>query len=349
MTPFEKYILLHVSADYSWTDAGIVRIGESGDLAACAVGDFKGRCLIFCHGNGETAVSERYWFERLAAAGVSVICPDYRGYGLSSGELSERGCYEAAHAAYEWLANEKRVPASRISVLGYSLGSAVAVELATTAEVASLILQSPFLGGAALRPVWERRRGVVPSDEPETTFPTQARLPSVRVPTLVIHGTADSVIPFEQGKTVSELIASRRKRFVPVEGADHCNFQFFLGEKYVPLMVGFLEGGKGMMRRILDKLRPWRVVRTWIAMCVFCALSVAVPADIPADGCWCHHDANARVEPITLPDAAFYGALVVLVGLFVPRRTRPANNAPKSGGNGNGRYARRKTPSGASR
>jgi len=102
------------------------------------------------------------------------------------------------------------------------------------------ILQTPFLSGAALRPVWERRRGVTPSDEPETAFPTQARLPSVHVPMLVIHGTADSVIPLEQGKAVYERIASRRKRFVPVEGADHCNFQYFLGEKYVSLLVGFL-------------------------------------------------------------------------------------------------------------
>ena len=67
-----RKLLLHIPADYGWTDAGIVRIGAARDIAAYAIGDFRGKCLIFCHGNGETAFSERYWFEKLAAAGVEV-------------------------------------------------------------------------------------------------------------------------------------------------------------------------------------------------------------------------------------------------------------------------------------
>ena len=240
MTPFEKMILLGIPADYSWSDAGIVRLGESRDIAALSVGDFRGLCLIFCHGNGETAVSERCWFEKLSERGVSVICPDYRGYGLSSGTLSERGCYDAAHAAYEWLLNTKNIPASRIAVLGYSLGSAVAVELATSVPLVSMILQTPFLGGAELRPIWERRRGISPLEEREKSFPTFERLPLVRVPTLVIHGMSDSIVPFEHGKAVFEHLASGNKKFIPVEGADHCNFQYFLGEKYVPTLVEFM-------------------------------------------------------------------------------------------------------------
>ena len=113
-----RNLLLHRPADYRWTDAGIVRIGAARDIAAYAIGDFRGKCLIFCHGNGETAVSERYWFEQLAAADVSVICPDYRGYGLSAGELSENGCYEAAHAAYSYLVEERHVSPQDIVVLG---------------------------------------------------------------------------------------------------------------------------------------------------------------------------------------------------------------------------------------
>ena len=250
-----RKLLLRIPADYSWTDAGIVRIGASEDIAAYTVGDFRGYCLIFCHGNGETAVSERYWFEQLAKAGVSVICPDYRGYGLSEGVLSEQGCYTAAHAAYEWLVDVKRVSFKHIAVLGYSLGSAVAVELAATVSLASLILQTPFLDGASLRTVWRQKFAIPRSDEPETSFPTSERLPSVRVPTLVIHGTADSVVPFEQGRAVFTRIASKTKRFVPVKGADHCTFQYFLGEKYVPLLVDFIHGkvGSGFFAR----LREW--------------------------------------------------------------------------------------------
>lgn len=119
---FTQLILMSVKADYSWDSPGIVHLGDKQDIAAYLSGDCSGRCLIFLHGNGETAVSEKYWFDQLTASGVSVICPDYRGYGLSDGKLSEHGCYEVAHAAYDFLVNEKVVCCDNIFVLGYSLG-----------------------------------------------------------------------------------------------------------------------------------------------------------------------------------------------------------------------------------
>ena len=241
-------LLLHIPADYSWSDAGIVRIGADRDIAAYAVGDFRGKCLIFCHGNGETAVSERYWFGKLAEAGVSVICPDYRGYGLSSGELSEDGCYAAAHAAYAYLVQERHVSPQDIVVLGYSLGSAVAVELSVTEKTGGLILQTPFANGRKLLRAWAAKFGFafsvagwivsfLPCKQP---FSTTSRLGSVSVPTLVIHGTADGIIPCSQGREVFRRINVANKRFVSVDGAGHCNFQYFLGEKYVPLLVDFI-------------------------------------------------------------------------------------------------------------
>lgn len=245
-----RKLLLHIPADYRWTDAGIVRIGAARDIAAYTIGDFRGKCLIFCHGNGETAVSERYWFEQLAAAGVSVICPDYRGYGLSAGELSEKGCYEAAHAAYDYLVQERHVSPQDIVVLGYSLGSAVAVELSVTETTGGLILQTPFADGRKLLRSWASQHGrvmsvvgwVVSFLPLSCPFPTSSHLGRVSVPALVIHGTADSIVPYLQGQEVFRRITVANKRFVSVDGAGHCNFQYFLGEKYVPLLVDFIQG-----------------------------------------------------------------------------------------------------------
>lgn len=245
-----RKLLLRIPADYRWTDAGIVRIGAAKDIAAYAIGDFRGKCLIFCHGNGETAVSERYWFEQLAAAGVSVICPDYRGYGLSIGKLSEEGCYEAAHAAYDYLVEERKVRPQDIVVLGYSLGSAVAVELSVTERTGGLILQTPFADGRKLLRAWASKLGRMMSVVGwlasflpiRCPFPMSSRLGRVSVPTLVIHGTADSIVPYLQGQEVFRRIKVANKRFVSVDGAGHCNFQYFLGEKYVPLLVDFIQG-----------------------------------------------------------------------------------------------------------
>ena len=245
-----RKLLLRIPADYLWSDAGIVCIGAARDIAAYTIGDFRGKCLIFCHGNGETAVSERYWFEQLAAAGVSVICPDYRGYGLSTGKLSEEGCYEVAHAAYAYLVQERHVSSQDIVVLGYSLGSAVAVELSVTERTGGLILQTPFADGRRLLRAWASKLGRVMSVVGwagsflpiRCPFPTSSRLGRVSVPALVIHGTADSIVPYAHGREVYRRIPVANKLFVSVDGAGHCNFQYFLGEKYVPLVVDFIQG-----------------------------------------------------------------------------------------------------------
>ena len=240
---FTNMILLDVPADYGWDTKGIMRIGKEKDIAAYLDGDCLGRCLIFCHGNGETAVSERHWFNKLSAAGVSVICPEYRGYALSAGKMSEEGCYEAAHAAYDFLVNEKGVRCEDIFVLGYSLGSAIAVELTVTQIVGGLILQAPFISGRRLKRCWLGEEGL-PIEDDDKSFPTASRLSSVHVPTLVIHGKSDDVIPFSHGEAVFNRIASNEKAFVPVEYAGHCNFQARLGEDYIPLLSNFISKGQ---------------------------------------------------------------------------------------------------------
>ncbi|MCR4574605.1 MAG: alpha/beta hydrolase [Lentisphaeria bacterium] len=235
---FTQMILIGAQADYRWDSPGIVRLGPERDIAAYLGGDCKGRCLIFCHGNGENAVSEKEdVFDLLTASGVSVICPDYRGYGLSAGTLSEDGCYEVAHAAYDFLLNEKGVSSEDIFVLGYSLGSAIAVELAATRKVGGLILQTPFLNGMKMKHFWFGE-----DDPEEKSFPTTSRLPDINMPSLVIHGTADDIVPFFQGEAVFNLLSSKEKRFVPVKDGGHCDFQLKLGDDYIPLLLNFISG-----------------------------------------------------------------------------------------------------------
>ena len=248
MTSPIQFLLKHIPADYAWEDENIVRIGRSKDIAAYVAGDFKGTCLIFCHGNGEMAVSEKYWFKKLVEAGVSVVCPDYRGYGLTAGRLSEAGCYEVAHAAYSYLTEQRKVCPADVYVLGYSLGSAIAVELVTTTRVGGLILQAPFLSGEALLKFWAKNyASYVPECVLESgqeilsgVFPTAMRLPKVTVPALVIHGTADEVIPYSQGEQIFKMLPSAEKRFVPVKNGGHNTFQYFMGDDYIGTLARFV-------------------------------------------------------------------------------------------------------------
>ena len=260
-TIFEMMIGVKVLCDYAWDDEGIVRIGAGRDIAMYASGDFKGKCVIFLHGNGETAVSEKYLFDQLNARGVSVVSPDYRSYGLTSGTFSERGCFEVAHAAYDWLLNEKGARPADIIPLGYSLGSGVAVDLAASDQVGGLILQTPYYSGRALLPYWIKKFGAPGHRRggffnrlftafslrrevrAEHSFATDCRLRRISCPALVFHGDADTIIPISHGERVFAGLASSQKEFVRVEHGEHNNFQFMMGyDNYVDKIARFCMG-----------------------------------------------------------------------------------------------------------
>ena len=226
---------------YRPTDKGIVFDGDG--IARYEVGDFKGKCLIYCHGNGEVATSSKFLFDILTSNGFSVVAPDYRGYGLSMGEFTEEGVYEAARSAYNSLI-ARGVKPQDIVIWGYSLGSCAALDLASTVESAGLILQTPFASGQRMAdhywksdPHRSARTGL-----PRVTdeFRNVDRAAKVRVPTLVFHGTVDSVVPYEQGEEVYKAIGTHEKRLVTVDGGNHCDFQRVMGfDKYVAALVNF--------------------------------------------------------------------------------------------------------------
>lgn len=258
MSLFEKMIGVRIPCDYAWDDEGIVRIGVGHNIAAYTGGDFKGKCIIFLHGNGETAVSEKCLFDQLNERGVSVVAPDYRGYGLTRGDFSEKGCFEAAHAAYDWLVAEKGVRSEDIIPLGYSLGSGVAVELAATKQLGGLILQAPYYSGRALLPYWIKKFGVPGHRHKgifnrlfsafvlrrevraEHSFATDCRLNQVSCPALVFHGDADTIIPISHGERVFDGLVSSQKEFARVAHGGHNSFQFMMGyDEYVRKIVEF--------------------------------------------------------------------------------------------------------------
>jgi len=239
---FMKYVYVpSCKGGYRATDEG-VHLGEDG-IARYEVGDFKGRCLVYCHGNGEVATSSAGLFRELVRRGLSVVAPDYRGYGLSAGTFSEAGIYEAAHAAYDALV-ARGVEPRNIFVWGYSLGSGAALELASAVPCAGLILQTPFASGQHMLEHYRRQAGplaLLPWLPKRTdACPSLERAVRISVPALVFHGTADRVVPFEQGRLVFDALASRDKRLVEVPGGDHCDFQHVMGwDNYVDTLAQF--------------------------------------------------------------------------------------------------------------
>lgn len=100
--------------------------------------------IVFFYGNGMTLGGTAHIRQRLGSAGYGVVCVDYAGYGVSSGKPSEHGCYRSADAAVSYLQQEKSATLDQLALVGWSLGSAVAIDQASRRAVRAQVLLSPL-------------------------------------------------------------------------------------------------------------------------------------------------------------------------------------------------------------
>lgn len=175
--------------------------------------------LLYLHGARWDVRGSAPRIRRLHELGFSVLGVDYRGFGRSSPGLpSEDLAHEDAQAAWQWLA--QRQPSAPRYVFGHSLGGAIAVRLAAeAADVAGLMVEGSFTSIPELlsRFKW----GWLPVSPLITQrFDAASRIASVRAPVLVVHGSADSLIPPELGRALYER-APEPKRWMLVEGGSH--------------------------------------------------------------------------------------------------------------------------------
>lgn len=103
-----------------------------------------GACLttLYLHGNVGN-ITHRLGQQEITAAGSSALILDYRGYGKSEGWPTEMGLYQDSSAAYHYSINTGFTP-KQIVLHGESLGTAVAVDLASRQGCAGLVLEAPF-------------------------------------------------------------------------------------------------------------------------------------------------------------------------------------------------------------
>jgi len=154
--------------------------------------------LVFGHGNGEVV---DFWVSELDGfrnRGIGVLLVEYPGYGRSSGSTSEASIRAAMSAAYDHLASDPRVDRSRIVGFGQSLGGGAVCLLARDRPLRALILQSTFPSTAIFA-----SRFLAPSFLLRDRFDNEAALRQFPGPVLVIHGRADTLIPWQQGRRLA--------------------------------------------------------------------------------------------------------------------------------------------------
>jgi len=188
---------------------------------------------LFLHGNAGNLTHRIDHARAINSAGSAVLVIDYRGYGKSKGHPSEHGLGLDAEAGYEAL-GKLGYDTSQIILHGESLGSAVAVELASRHPCAGLILESP------LASLGEMAATVLPVLGPLVAhgFNSKVIIRRVRTPLLVIHGDADEIVPFSQGEAVFAA-ANPPKDFWRIPGAHHNDLLYAAGEQYIPMLRAF--------------------------------------------------------------------------------------------------------------
>jgi fermentation-respiration switch protein FrsA (DUF1100 family) len=170
---------------------------------------------LYLHGNAGNITHRGAFAELITEAGSSVLLLDYRGYGRSTGHPTEAGLYRDADAGYEWL-RARGIAPGRIVVHGESLGTAVAVDLASRRECAGVVLASPFPSARAVA------GRVLPLVGPLLVwgFDSKRKITGVRAPLLFIHGDRDEVIDTTLGRELFDA-APQPKQFWLVPGAGH--------------------------------------------------------------------------------------------------------------------------------
>lgn len=174
--------------------------------------------ILFFYGNGMSLSACFDQFTQFRRLGANVAIPEYIGYGLSTGKPSERGVYATADAAYDWLTQRSDVDPRQIIPVGLSIGSGAAIDLAGRKPVAGLATFSAFTS------MTEMAGHIVPwfptSILLQHRFENLQKMPQVKCPVFLAHGTRDSLVPFAMNGRLAAAVRGKAI-VVPVEGGDH--------------------------------------------------------------------------------------------------------------------------------
>jgi uncharacterized protein len=193
------------------------------------------RWIVFFYGIGMTVAGTRPVRRWLGSAGYGVACVEYAGFGVSSGSPSECGCYRSADAAITYLERQVSITLDQVALIGWSLGSAVAVDLASRRDVRAQVLLSPMTSLLAcatdLARVGKTSFAIGP-------FDALSRARTVDCPTLIISGSEDALTrPWMANKLTRAM--GGHARLVSLPGVGH-NDMLHSGERLWNVVQDFL-------------------------------------------------------------------------------------------------------------
>ena len=190
--------------------------------------------ILYFHGNAGDLSGWQYVSDDFTSLGFNFMIIDYRGYGKSSGKISEKGLYHDGEAAFDFLIKNGFSPGN-IIVYGRSMGSGVAVHVAANRKCKGLILESPFSSLSRLGN--EKLPLFFPSVYIRFRFDNLLKINRVECPIILLHGTHDELIPDSHSRRLFAKIKGKKKMII-VDRGSHNDLHTF--EQYKAFLRGEL-------------------------------------------------------------------------------------------------------------
>jgi alpha-beta hydrolase superfamily lysophospholipase len=191
--------------------------------------------ILFFHGNGETARDYDSAADKYRSLPASLVVAEYRGYGPSTGTPSLESMLQDAHLELKQTQSvlAEKGYTGRIVVMGRSLGSAPAIELASACakDVAGLIVESGFANIIPLLKLLGVPVGALRVSEDQGPR-NLAKMGQISLPTLILHAELDEIISIREGELLFEANKDPQKAFLRVPHAGHNDIQFVAGDGY---------------------------------------------------------------------------------------------------------------------
>ena len=173
--------------------------------------------VLYFHGNGGSLEGWGSVAKDFTMLGYDVFMIDYRGYGKSRGKISQKILFKDAQKALQFV--KKHYAEQNITLLGRSIGTGIASELATTCGAKRLILETPYYNFPSL--VQYHVPFLPTSWLLRYSFRSDLFLPKITCPVYIFHGTDDATIPYKFGQKLAATIP--KDRFITITAGNHNN------------------------------------------------------------------------------------------------------------------------------
>lgn len=205
--------------------------------------------IIYFHGKKESVSGYDSIAPEFNKQGLNLLVTTYRGYGWSTGTATASSMLSDGDIIFQkslaWL--EEKGFNNTVFIMGRSLGSAVAIEAVThhLESVKGLIIESGFADTLPLLKTLGVDLEKTDITE-EEGFNNIEKIEEITIPTLILHGSADSVIPVKMAEKLQAHCGARGKRFMVIPGADHGTMIETGGIHYFTTIKSFIDTSCGV-------------------------------------------------------------------------------------------------------